>query len=464
MDLMDLINNWKKIAGMNSPMLPGQPSLATPPFAPPSRPTPKPEARPPMAGAQNPVPPKFDFANVPFPKVNANAALPEVQVTQREKIGMDQILPEVQRQSQFTSDGLQPVEVDAEKRSGMIDKPFYKDAAFMTELGGRLGNAFGSLTLRGNSNTETMLNAQKIKQAQGMRSSNKSMDFLIQNNPELAKQLMALPPEQRAKFMPMALAQGAGITTGDESAFSEKVRMYKAANPKATDAEALEWAKGGSGTNVTVNNGGGSFADALGKQSAEWYKKRSGAYSNINDMQRVVSTIEAAIEKGDKLSGGIINYMPDDVQDLFAPQSQDVRRSVEKVIQSSLKETLGAQFTEKEGENVIKRTWNPQAPIKYNLRRTKQLLAELQSYAKGQDQLLEGMLSSNGDIIEHMRNNPGSGGATAESIRYLQYDDPLDAGINPEPASSGSGGPPAGIEPAVWAEMDEQQRALFNGL
>ena len=50
----------------------------------------------------------------------------------------------------------------------------------------------------------------------------------------------------------------------------------------------------------------------------------------------------------------------------MSPQSQDVRRSVEKVIQSSLKETLGAQFTEKDGENVIKRTWNPQAPIEYN--------------------------------------------------------------------------------------------------
>ena len=55
----------------------------------------------------------------------------------------------------------------------------------------------------------------------------------------------------------------------------------------------------------------------------------------------------------------------------------------------------------------------------------------------GQDQLLEGMLSSNGDIMEHMRNNPGSGGATSESIRYLQYDDALDAGINPEPSPAG---------------------------
>ena len=34
MDLMDLIDNWKKIAGMNSPMLPGQPPQATPPFVP----------------------------------------------------------------------------------------------------------------------------------------------------------------------------------------------------------------------------------------------------------------------------------------------------------------------------------------------------------------------------------------------------------------------------------------------
>jgi hypothetical protein len=328
-----------------------------------------------------------------------------------------------------------------EKKSALIDKPFYKDRDRMAMMAAALSDGFGGMTLRGKTgmgamNKLTMANAQKNI------NNNKTMDYLLQNNPEYAKELMKLPPEYRDQYMDLAMKSSFAGT--DESSFAEQVRMFKQANPNATQAEALAFAKGGNGTNVTVNNGGGSFAETLGKQAAEWFSKKSGAYSNINDMERVVSTIEGAIANGDQLSGGLINYMPDDVQDLFAPQSQDVRRSVEKVIQSSLRETLGAQFTEKEGENVIKRTWNPQAPIEYNLRRTKQLLNELKGYAAGQDQLLEGIVSSNGDIIEYMNNNSGSErGVTADSIRYLQYDDPLESGINPDPTSSASNQPEA---------------------
>lgn len=197
---MDLINNWKKIAGMNSPMLPGQPSQATPPFAPPSRPTPKPEPHPPMAGAQNPVPPKFDFAGVPFPKVNADAALPEVQSRAGPKIGIDEILPEVQSQA--------GPKVDAEDEQMLskwqgenMNQPWHKDANFMNELGGRLGNAFGSLTLRGNSPGDEKANMLKIAGAQQNRKRNKTMDHLIKNKPELAKAMMGMSPEMQDKYM-----------------------------------------------------------------------------------------------------------------------------------------------------------------------------------------------------------------------------------------------------------------------
>jgi hypothetical protein len=457
---MDLINNWKKIAGMNSPMLPGQPPGATPPFMPvPGQQGYQPANPSTPFGKKGPLQPIKPTGQQ---KVGVDQILPGVQTPEREKIGMDQILPEMERQSQFTAEGLQPVEVDAEKRSGMIDKPWYKDGNFMNELGGRLGNAFGGLTLRGNSQAETMMNAQKIKQAQAGRESNKSMDFLIRENPELAKKLMALPPEQRAKFMPMAIAQGAGLQTGKESAFAEKVRMLEESGVPRD--QALSQVLSGSGTNISVTTGGGTkpFEQELGTKAAEWYGKRNKAYSDINDLDRVIGVIETAQANGDQLSGGIINFLPDDAKDLFNPQGQDVRRSVEKVIQASLKETLGAQFAEREGRQIFERTWNPKAPMEYNLRRVRQLHGELNAYAQGQDALMNGMLESDGNILQYMRDNKDMSFSNPDAIRYLEYADPIDAGINPEPASSGSGGPPAGIDPAIWAEMDEEQRALFQ--
>ena len=461
MDLMDLINNWKKIAGMNSPMLPGQPSQATPPFAPPS--APKPEPHPPMAAAQNPVPPKFDFANVPFPKVNAEAALPEVQVTQREKIGMDQILPEVKRQSQFKAEGLQPVEVEAEKRSGMIDKPWYKDGAFMTELGGRLGNAFGGLTLRGNSSTETMINAQKIKQAQDMRSSNKSMDFLIQNNPEMAKKLMALSPEQRAKFMPMAIAQGAGLQTGDESAFAEKVRMLEETGVPRD--QAIQQVLSGSGTNINMNMGSGAkpFETKIGESAADWYSGRHvTSRENRREANRVIGDLQNAIKSGQPITGSWASYLPETLRNVVDAEGLDMQQSVERIVQQSLKETLGAQFAQKEAEQLFARTWNPKASPEVNLRRTQRLLGELDAYAANMDHITRGMFESEGSILKWLNDNPSpTGQRSASSIYDIEYDDDFDtAGV----ASSGPVAKPSWMSQEDWNLLtpDEQANPIWQ--
>ena len=388
----ELLKQFAEKSGQNKPLLPGQPAGGTPPFVPPMR-----KPVPPMQNAATPAPPPQqapasndwtgDFAGEKRP-------LPPLQEVKPNVTGKH--LQDIKPQGVMH---LRDIETPdrGDPKQKWFKKPFHKDNDRMAMMFSALSDGFGGMTMSGKSGMSAMNKANYAKGMEGVQN-NKTMKYLINNKPELAKKLMEIAPEHRDQFMEQAMkSQFEGA--GKQSAFAEKVAMYKAANPAATDAEALDWVRGDSGTNVTVNNGGSSFADTLGKQAGDWYTKQSGAYSNINDMERVVGTIEAAIENGDQLSGGIINFMPDDMQDLFAPQAQDVRRSVEKVIQSSLKETLGAQFTEREGENVIKRTWNPQAPIEYNLRRTKQLLNELKGYAAGQDQLLDGMLSSNGNIM-----------------------------------------------------------------
>ena len=107
MDLMDLINNWKKIAGMNSPMLPGQPSQATPPFVPkpgeagfqPANASTPFGTKVPRPGEQGyqPSTPGTPFGTKsplqPIQTPNRAGRFPEVTVPEREKVSIDSILP-----------------------------------------------------------------------------------------------------------------------------------------------------------------------------------------------------------------------------------------------------------------------------------------------------------------------------------------------------------------------------------
>ena len=430
---MDLINNWRKIAGMNQPTLPGQPPSATPPFVP----------KPGETGYQ-PSQPNTPFGTKsplqPIQTPNRAGRFPEVTVPQREKVGIDKILPQIEtpeRDKKYAENDIWQIQ--------NMDRPWYKDGAFMTELGGRLSNAFGGLTTRGNSHAETMINAQKVKDAQAMRSSNKSMDFLIKNNPEMASKLMALPPGQRDKFMQLALAQSAGLQSGDESAFAEKVRMYKSANPGVTDAEAIDWAKGGSGTNIDIDMGGGAgpFEEKLGEKAAEWMGgRRITSGQNRAEAGIVIDRLEQAVKNGENITGDWSSYLPDSARNLFGAEGLELQQDVERIVQQSLKETLGAQFAQKEAEQLFARTWNPKASPEVNLRRVRRLMDELDAYAANMDGLTEGMISSNGNIMQYLQENPELAGAyTANSIYGLNYDDDFDtAGVTRQPEAPKTGG------------------------
>ena len=88
---------------------------------------------------------------------------------------------------------------DRERVSGMIDQPWYKDKDTMEDLGARLSQAFGGLTMRGNSAAETAANMKRMQGAAANKQKNKTMDYLIKNNPEMAKVLMGVPEEYRGQ-------------------------------------------------------------------------------------------------------------------------------------------------------------------------------------------------------------------------------------------------------------------------
>ena len=78
------------------------------------------------------------------------------------------------------------------------------------------------------------------------------------------------------------------------------------------------------------------------------------------------------------LTGPWLGRVPDAVKAFVNPQSIAMRERVEEVVQRSLRAILGAQFTEKEGERLIARAYNPAMPEAENAIRVNRLYTQLQ--------------------------------------------------------------------------------------
>jgi hypothetical protein len=95
------------------------------------------------------------------------------------------------------------------------------------------------------------------------------------------------------------------------------------------------------------------------KQYVAW---RNGNAADFFDKIQQLRGAVNLLKSGQKLSGPVFSRLPAFIRETVNPESVDVRADVEKVIQASLRETLGAQFTEKEGTQLLARTYNPALP------------------------------------------------------------------------------------------------------
>lgn len=78
------------------------------------------------------------------------------------------------------------------------------------------------------------------------------------------------------------------------------------------------------------------------------------------------------------LTGPVLGHMPDAVKSFTNPEAIAMRERVEEVVQRSLRSILGAQFTEREGERLIARAYNPNLPESENAIRVNRLFTQLQ--------------------------------------------------------------------------------------
>lgn len=106
----------------------------------------------------------------------------------------------------------------------------------------------------------------------------------------------------------------------------------------------------------------------------------SDAIKSIDDLDEATNALKQASANGkSNLTGPIVGsvatipFVGKWLQDVANPESANIQELVEYTVQQSLRPILGAQFTEKEGERLISRVFNPRLDEKVNARRLEAL-------------------------------------------------------------------------------------------
>jgi hypothetical protein len=100
---------------------------------------------------------------------------------------------------------------------------------------------------------------------------------------------------------------------------------------------------------------------------------------NLSQLRDVQSRLESGKEN---LTGPMLGMVPESVRAYTNPGSVDAQDTVEEVVQRNLREILGAQFTQKEGDRLIARAYNPKLEEAENAKRLARLSTAIEEASK----------------------------------------------------------------------------------
>jgi hypothetical protein len=138
--------------------------------------------------------------------------------------------------------------------------------------------------------------------------------------------------------------------------------------------------------------------------AVEWMGgERSLANSRIRQLTKVVEVLG---KRGD-ISGPVLGITPDVVKSFVAPASRSVRAKAEQVIQEGMRAVLGAQYTQKEGENLLARAYDPAAREADNAQRLGAIVEQMKETARDRDEMLKYMQGpGNGSLVGYTGRTP----------------------------------------------------------
>jgi hypothetical protein len=239
-------------------------------------------------------------------------------------------------------------------------------------------------------------------------------------------------PQQQMPFQPFQVAQ-TRPQPGIESDAGLGAPQPKAAAPTPTPAQK-----------------------EVDKKYAEEYVdwRVRGSYADIDKQLKQLEDAALKLESGDNnLTGPFIGLMPDEALAFFAPDAISNRERVEEVVQRSLKQILGAQFTEKEGERIIARSYNKKLQESDNVRRVRALLAQIKAASDAKE------------AAAQYFDKHGTLAGFRGPVLPASLDDaaPSQSEAPEEPDEEKIPPAPDGADPEDWKFMTPEERAAWLG-
>ena len=158
----------------------------------------------------------------------------------------------------------------------------------------------------------------------------------------------------------------------------------------------------------------------FGAEYQDW--NQQGGYANVMSNLAGLEDAAAKLEADPTLTGtalerGVPGGASDLVRSRVKPESFAIQQQVYKAVQSSLRQTLGSQFTEKEGEQIMARSFDPRLPAEENARRIRSEAAKIKAQAEQKDAASK-YFEQHGTLVGQnsasTRQAPPQGGLTPE--------------------------------------------------
>jgi len=212
--------------------------------------------------------------------------------------------------------------------------------------------------------------ASRIKDLRGERRSNKTADYLESIGKVKEAEMVRRFPEAASEI----LAQISKVPDW-------RSKMDFAIQNPELAKKASELGIFGSGT--TINVGGQQMTPGREAMDKEYAKEHvawvSTGGADMSGQLAQIQTVLDKLERGEELTGPAIGMAPDFYLYLTNPDAIDARQRVEEVVQRNLRVILGAQFTEKEGERLISRAYDPKLSPEQNAARLRRLITQMRS-------------------------------------------------------------------------------------
>ena len=186
---------------------------------------------------------------------------------------------------------------------------------------------------------------------------------------------------------------------------------------------------------------------AFGKQYSEQIVGGGQADfdANVDKLESVLGKLQTS----DSFTGPYIGSLPQNIKEVTHPEAAGAQELVEEVVQRNLRIILGAQFTEKEGERLIKRAYNPRLEEPQNIERLKRLINSMKK-ARAAQMAANEYFQKNGTL-------KGYEGTKVFSLQSIERD----AGLSPGESDEEIGPPPKGVTLEEWRAMPPEKRKLF---